>query len=1002
MSGTPAPSRSHADPPAPRPGLSLGVKLPLFLAALMAVMIAAQTWTDYRHELSTARRQATIRLNQVADQMVQSLTQVRDELHDQMQRVAGDPAVVAFLAAPEARRGQLGEPALAELRTIGTPSQSIALELLDATGRVVLHTGEPGSLRDSAADRDLRREARDSADAVFGPLREAGDSSAFPVVIRVTEAGRLLGYVANWRRIGSSPATQRQLGSLIGTGGRVFVGNVHDSVWTNLYTRANPPPINVDTTHGVVEYRRRAGEMLAVARVLPSLPWAVVVEFPADSVATPARAGLRELLLMDGLVLLLGIGGAGWLSRRPARRLRRLTTSAETMAGGTPADAAGARGDEITRLSESFDAMAERVRAAIADAENSEAQYRNLFDSIPLPTYLLDIETLRFLAVNEAAIAHYGYSRREFLAMTAHDIRPPEDVPRIETEVRDLGPVPQPRGTWRHIKKDGTRIEVEVMGHEIRFQGGRAALAVVMDVTERNHQQEAVRQSEERYRALIREAPYGIALSSIEGVFTEANPALVRMLGYDSAAELIGTRVHDVYADPGERRAIAHELFQTGQSTRDALQWKRRDGRLVTARLAARLVPGQQGSEPYVEAIMEDVTDRLRLEEQFHQAQKMEAIGRLAGGIAHDFNNLLTVIMTTTELLMEQEPVGAAPGPAAELAEVYRSAQRGAELTRQLLAFSRRQVLAMHPLSVSHLVGDMEDLLRRLLGEDVQLKVVVHPDTDVIRADASQLEQVLMNLAVNARDAMPDGGMLLIETGPVDVAPGETAGPVAIAPGAYVRIIVTDTGSGMSPEVLEHLFEPFFTTKPKDKGTGLGLATVYGIVKQLGGYVWVYSEPGRGSTFKIYLPRVRDHERPARAGPAHPADERGNQTILIAEDEPAIRALLTRVLKGRGYRVLAAASGEEALHAVAGNPGPIHLLVSDVVMAGMSGPQLAARLAESHPETVPLFLSGYTDEAVLRLGVATGRVAFLQKPFTHTTFLDKVREVLEAAESADR
>ncbi|MDE3054829.1 MAG: response regulator, partial [Gemmatimonadota bacterium] len=412
------------------------------------------------------------------------------------------------------------------------------------------------------------------------------------------------------------------------------------------------------------------------------------------------------------------------------------------------------------------------------------------------------------------------------------------------------------------------------------------------------------------------------------------------------------------------------------------------------------VVPGRDDAEPYVEAIIEDVTDRVRLEEQFQQAQRMEAIGRLAGGIAHDFNNLLTVIMTTTELLMSWQPGD--PPPTGELDEVYRAARRGADLTRQLLAFGRRQVLAMRPLSVGALVLDMEGMLRRLLGEDVQLRVVASAEPDIVRADQSQLEQVLMNLVVNARDAMPEGGQIVVETGPVELAQGEMAGHPAMAPGAYVRIAVSDTGTGIPPDAMEHLFEPFFTTKPKDKGTGLGLATVYGIVKQLGGYVWPYSEPGQGTTFKIFLPRVDDAAPAAHAEPARREDQRGHQTILVAEDESAIRALLERVLRSRGYDVIAAASGEDALRAVADRRGPIHLLVSDVVMPGMSGPQLAARLAELHPEAVPLFLSGYTDEAVLRLGVAAGRVAFLQKPFTHEEFLVKVRELLENGESTTR
>ncbi len=989
----PHPATRAAAPPARTAwrGVSLGIKAPLFVSTLVAVVVGITSWSSYRDRLAAERREAATRLEQVAAEMVDGLGQIRRQLAQDMSAVAGSPPVREYLDASPARRAALAPLATAALRSVGTARQLVGVELRDSAGNALLRLGAPQRFVQGADA--VVRDAADSAGLVVGPLRLALDSAAYPAAMRIAARGRVIGYVVAWRRLNASPEGARQVSRLVGAGARVLVGNPHDSAWTNLSARANPPPIDVDTARGVLEYRRRGGEMLAVARRVPDLPWAVVVEFPVDSVVGPARQELSQLLVADLAVWLLGMLGALWLGRRLVGRLGALTASASAMAAGAGAHEERRGGDEIKQLTAAFDAMAGRVRDAIAAAGTSEAQYRKLFESIPLPTYVLDVETLRFLAVNQAAIEHYGYTREEFLAMTARDIRPPEDVPRIEADVQALGPVPRSRGTWQHLMKDGTRLEVEVTGHEIEFDGRRAALAVINDVTERNRQQAAARRSEERYRALIREAPYGIALSTMAGIFTDANPALLRMLGYDSPGDLVGTPVHAVYADADARRSVAAELRDVGQARRDALLWRRRDGRLVTARLTARVVSGRDRAEPYVEAIIEDVTDRVRLEEQFHQAQRMEAIGRLAGGIAHDFNNLLTVIMTTTEVLMTGEP-GDSP-PTAELEEIYRAARRGADLTRQLLAFGRRQVLTMHPLSVGALVLEMEGMVRRLLGEDVHLRVVASAGPDIVRADQSQLEQVLMNLVVNARDAMPEGGQILVETGPVEVADPAMSGHPAMAPGAYVRIAVTDTGAGIPPEAMEHLFEPFFTTKPKDKGTGLGLATVYGIVKQLGGYVWPYSEPGKGATFEIFLPRVNDPAQPAHAEPARRTDARGRQAILVAEDEPAIRGLLERVLRSRGYEVIAASSGEDALRAVADRQGPIHLLVSDVVMAGMSGPQLAARLAELHPETIPLFLSGYTDEAVLRLGVATGRVAFLQKPFTHAEFLEKVRELLE-------
>ena len=995
-SGSKHPHRLHT--PTRRRGLSLGVKLPLFIGGLVALVIVVNTWSGFRVQRQTETAEAERRLTNVAAELVRELQTSSTARAAELQLAAQRPAIRAYLAALPAARDRLADAAMIPLLTVGAPVQSVAVELWSADGRVLLSTGTAANFHDRARDEGLMRRAHDTDEAVIGGLRMANDSVAYVAAVRVTVDGRVAGYVVHWRRLTTQPVSRQDVDRLIGTGGRIFVGDVRDSVWTNLATSATPPPIDVAKVTGVMKYHRRAGDMLAVARLVPATPWAVVVEFPADSVNATARETVRRLLAVDALVLLLGLAGAWWLSRRITTRLRRLTAGVGSVVSNDPGGSTAAphpdlaAGDEITRLGAAFDSMGRRVSEALTARELSEAYYRDLFESIPLPVYLVALDTLAFLAVNAAAVDYYGYSRDEFLALSLRDIRPPEEVARMEADLLKLGPRPESRGTWRHLKRDGTVTEVEIVSHEIPFRGQRAALTVVTDVTERHRAQQALRRSEERYRTLIRESPYGIALSTPEGVIVEANPALVDILGYTSGDELVGKSVAELYQDPAERDVISRALNATGYCRREALQWKRRDGGLITARLTARLVAATRESDAYVEAIVEDVTERVRLEEQFQLAQRMEAVGRLAGGIAHDFNNLLTVIMTTTELLLDSE---SAQGPQhAELQDVYRSAQRGAELTRQLLAFSRRQVLSIQPMSVNKLVADVESLLGRLLGEDVQLKSVLTTGPDIVRADPNQVEQVLLNLAVNARDAMPEGGQLVIETEAIELAVGQGMAGEPMAPGAYVRIVVSDNGEGMPPDVREHAFEPFFTTKGKDKGTGLGLATVYGVVKQLGGYVWLYSEVGLGTTFKIYLPRVEDAPRQRAPEPSRRQATEGSETILIAEDEDAIRTLLSRVLTSRGYTVIAEASGEDALRRAAEHRGAIDLLVTDVVMAGMTGPQLAARLADLHPETIPLFLSGYTDEAVLKFGVATGRMAFLQKPFTHTVFLAKVRDVL--------
>ncbi len=883
-------------------------------------------------------------------------------------------------------------------------SPTSIIQLRDVSGRVV--TTVPGNDTDAALTFSdaLRQRAAGTDSAVVGRLQLQGSTPFIPVAMRMTEGRRVIGYLVQWRPVLPPPTSWRQLALLVGAGGQLFVGNTDDSVWTDLHSAARPPPVRPSTPVVLQNFvHPGAGEMLAVAHEVAQTPWSVVVAFPADSVLAPALQDVHRLLFVNALTLLLGLVGAWLLSRRFTRRLGRLTSAAESMG----AERAGAEpkvdgdGDELSRLAHAFDAMRTRIEQALDHAVVSEQLYRNLFESVPTPLYVVDAETLQFLAVNTAAVEHYGYSREEFLAMTLRDIRPPEDVARLESAIDAMGERPQPHGVWRHFLKDGTPITVEIVAHTLQFNGRPAVLALATDITDRSRAAEALQRSEERYRHLIQEAPYGIELTTLDGRILDANPALARMLGVASPAELPGQNMLDVYVNPADRESSLRDVQATGYARRDSIQWRRRDGQVITVRFSARLVRDSERSEPYIETMIEDVTERLRLEAQFHQSQKMEAIGRLAGGIAHDFNNLLTVILTTTELLLDSEAADGAVH--AELQDIYRSAQRGAELTRQLLAFSRRQVLSMHPMSINQLVAGVERLLSRVLGEDVQIRVVPTADPDIVRADAGQLEQVLMNLAVNARDAMPDGGTLTIETTHLDFAEPVRERQAAMPAGPYVMIAVSDTGEGMPPEVKEHLFEPFFTTKARDKGTGLGLATVYGIVKQLGGFVWVYSEVGQGTTFKIYLPGVEDAPRAPAPPGARRTELDGAETVLVAEDEPGIRALLTRVLTSRGYTVLAAASGEEALALATAHADPIHLLVTDVVMAGMSGPELALAVNARHPEARVLFVSGYTDEAVVEHGLAARKVWFLQKPFTHNVFLVKVRDVLnEEGQTVER
>jgi len=505
----------------------------------------------------------------------------------------------------------------------------------------------------------------------------------------------------------------------------------------------------------------------------------------------------------------------------------------------------------------------------------------------------------------------------------------------------------------------------------------------------------AKRETDERLAKLVQHAPIGIFRSTRAGKVLSVNAALVRMLGYATAAEVIDLDMaRDVYADPAERQRLLDEHPYTDREY-DEMEatWKRKDGTPLHVELIGRAVRNAAGTIESYETFVRDVTEQRRLQRELVQAQKMEAVGRLAGGIAHDFNNVLTAILGSAELALETLPAGSPERE--EVDEVRKAALRAADLTRQLLAFSRQQVIAPKVLNPNDVVGGMDKMLRRLLGEDVELRAALASDLGVVKVDPSQLEQVVLNLAVNARDAMPDGGTLTIETQNIELDQQYVQGHLSAQPGPYVMLAVSDTGVGMDAGTQARIFEPFFTTKEKGRGTGLGLATVYGIVKQSGGWIWVYSEPGHGTAFKVYFPRVAAVAAPATASVAPPTSVRGSETILVVEDDETIRNLVLKVLKGNGYTVLAAANGDEAERVAGQHRGRIHLLMTDVVLPGLSGPEVARRLVTTRTDTRVLYLSGYTNDAVLRRGVLEAGVAFLQKPFTPGVLGRKIREVLD-------
>jgi two-component system, cell cycle sensor histidine kinase and response regulator CckA len=512
-------------------------------------------------------------------------------------------------------------------------------------------------------------------------------------------------------------------------------------------------------------------------------------------------------------------------------------------------------------------ALAIERRRAEEELRKNESMLRLLFEYNPLPTWLYEIDTLKFLKVNQAATDLYGYSAEEFERMSVLEIRPEEQREKAHNYIRELGAEAEEHEFWLHQARDGRTFEVEIISHELRYAGKRV-----------------------------------------------------------------------------------------------------------------RLVVGQ------------DISERRQLEGQLRQAQKMEAVGRLAGGVAHDFNNLLMVIKGHTELLLGAlEP--SAP-ITRKIEQIDRSADRATALTRQLLAFSRMQVLQPQVINLNVIIDEMGKLLPRLIGEDIELLIRTDEDLGTVRADASQMEQVIMNLAVNARDAMPNGGKLVIETANAELDHSYMASHPLMKVGPYIQLVVTDSGTGMDAETQAHIFEPFFTTKEKGKGTGLGLATVYGIVKQSGGFIWVYSELGKGTSFKIYLPRL--DQREDQIGVPHNPGEvpMGTETVLLTEDEQDVREIAREFLESGGYSVIEAKDGAEAIELAAKHRGKIQLLVTDMVMPGMTGQELAVKLQSEHPGLCVVFMSGYSEHAATEMANADPSVRLLTKPFSRAAILRTVGESL--------
>jgi two-component system cell cycle sensor histidine kinase/response regulator CckA len=573
----------------------------------------------------------------------------------------------------------------------------------------------------------------------------------------------------------------------------------------------------------------------------------------------------------------------------------------------------------------------------------------------------------------------------------------PDDQDRIWTTFEHRGSQDLWSDEYRFRRADGTYAHVYARGYVVHDQNGapRRMIGAMLDITARKESEQALRDSEERLRMALDGSQIGTWDWNLQSNVVRWGGHAYRVFDLEPAEfptsfEGFLDLVHPEDR-PGMNGSVRHAI-ELALPVEVEFRTSTRSGEARWVAAQGQAYCDERGKPVRMLGVMQDITERKRLESQFLQAQKMEGIGRLAGGVAHDFNNLLTAILGYVEIATSKLGEG---NPAYDyLSSIRGAAERGASLTRQLLAFARRQITEPRVVDLNGLVVQMQDLLRRVIGEDVELSIVTSRGLGSVRLDPAQFEQVLMNLVINARDAMPHGGLLTIETKNVELDEHYARQHQGVLPGQYVMLAVSDTGMGMTEEVSRHLFEPFFTTKPPGKGTGLGLATCYGIVKQNGGHIWVYSEHGRGSTFKIFLPRSLDRARPEASPDQSTASLSGHETVLVVEDEPLVRAISVEALETLGYRVLQASNGQEALGVSRSYDGNIDVVVSDVVMPIMGGPALMQHLRLERPHMKVLFVSGYTDDAIVRQGVLEPGVEFLQKPFPLATLARRIRDIL--------
>jgi PAS domain S-box-containing protein len=794
---------------------------------------------------------------------------------------------------------------------------------------------------------------------------------------------------AYWRRIEAEP-----------------VADAEKEIFSKIKAAKAPADESLQKLMNMLANRGKAAEVnkFAVNEALPLWgkyrdSWVALTDYRLNQLSRASlqsQASYAVVRRLSATLILLAIGLAVCIAVFVSRRLSREMEQRENAQSALRnlnedlEKKVAVRTEELART-------VETLREEVNERREKEVDLRRLAAIVEASDDAIIAATLDGVITdwNQGAERMLGFSRSEIIGKPLSVITPRDliDEP-LEIQAKLMNGENVVRLESLRKRKDGKLIHVAIVVSPLKDQGGRiiSGSAIMRDITERKFMEDAHRRSGASFRSFVENAPYGILRTTPEGQILQANPALVEMLGYASEQEVLGLRMGtDVYRNPAEREeATAWSRIQDAVQGIEVI-WKHKSGRSFTIRCSAHVIKDSNGNVEFLEGFVEDISERKALEQQLRQGQKMEAIGRLAGGIAHDFNNLLGVIIGYGDLLLEQ--VGADSPLRNPAEQIKRAADRASALTRQLLAFSRQQVLEMKVLNLNAVVADMGIMLQRLLGEDIHLETSLEPALGQVKADEGQIEQVIMNLAVNARDAMPGGGRLLIETRNVSFQEDSVLLQPPMLPGEYVMILVKDTGMGMDALTQAHIFEPFFTTKAQGKGTGLGLATVYGFVKQSGGYVWVNSEPGVGSTFTIYLPKARTVTEQLRSTAVTVAPNRGAGTILLVEDEESLRTLTRSILEQSGYTVLEACNGMEAVDIARENSGPIHLLLTDMVMPGMNGRVVAEKIGPLYPGIKVVYMSGYTGFSSREAASLDGVI--IAKPFTRNSLLQKLSEALD-------